>query len=355
MKKIYIDGLFFKSSGIGRYYENILSLLAESNKFIIFTTVPEEYKEEWKKKFEHFENIKPNFVKYKQFSFKNLFFHHKFLNKLVVDYYFYPHINVPLFFKGNLVITIHDFIPYTNFWNRGFFKKMFIKLFYNTSIKRSKKIILISETTKKDFLKYFPKNVKKAVKLYNFLEDDFCENSETKKENFILFVGNRKKHKNLQRLLLAFSKLNREEKLYIIGKKDSIEDEIDQIIKENNLENKVIQLTNVNDDELKDYYKKAKLFVFPSLYEGFGYPPLEALMCNTSVIASNISILVEILGEDIACFNPYKIEDIKKFLEIALNDDNFRKKLLIKGRERVKYFLKSNLKDNYINFFEEGL
>ncbi|MGC9034203.1 MAG: glycosyltransferase, partial [Thermosulfidibacteraceae bacterium] len=115
------------------------------------------------------------------------------------------------------------------------------------------------------------------------------------------------------------------------------------------------ELISPPDKVIINLYQHAKLFVFPSLFEGFGLPPLEALSLGCPVIASNIPVLKEILGEEIACFNPYDIEDMAKKLLNAINDETYRLNLLRVGKERLKLFDKNRIIDEYIILFNEVL
>jgi len=356
MKKLYIDGLFYKGSGIGRYYESLIKGLSE--KFKIITCVPIKYKEEFKKEFQNY-NIDSIFVDYEKFSLKGLFIHYKILNTIKADLFFFPHINIPFLFKHkSIILTIHDMRPYTQFWDRNSIKRSIIKFMYKNSINKSKNIIAISETTKKDLLNYF--NVEDVKVIYNFVEEKFFKYSPSEKiikENYILYIGNRKKHKNLERLILAYDKIKHQinHKLVIAGRKDIKEDFIDDLIKKLDLQNFIIEIKSPTDKQILNLYYYADLFVFPSLYEGFGYPPLEALALNTPTITSNIDVLKEILGEKIACFNPYSIDDISNKILNVLNNENLKKELLQIGQDRLENYRKDKIIKQYINIFEKEI
>lgn len=139
---------------------------------------------------------------------------------------------------------------------------------------------------------------------------------ELSKKPYILYVGNDYPHKNLKRLNLAFQK----------------------VIKDG-LNYQLILITRfINDKELGDLYKNASLFVFPSLCEGFGLPPLEAMARGTAVASSNAACLPEILGEAAIYFNPSDIDDMADKIKKVLIDEDLRKKLIQKGFEQVKKY-----------------
>ena len=137
-----------------------------------------------------------------------------------------------------------------------------------------------------------------------------------------MYVGNLKKHKNLENLLEAFSKLKNIEnyRLILVGKAFKNIDELNEKERLLNIDNYVVHTGVVNQEELVDFYNLADLFIFPSLYEGFGLPILESLKCGTPVICSNTSSMPEVGGKVVSYFNPYDIEEIKKSIEKHCDD-----------------------------------
>jgi len=346
--KIYLDGLFYKQTGIGRYYSGLLKLLAE-NGFELVTTVPQRFESEWLKEFSEYSKLFPLFVKYEKFAI----LHTRHLSAILEELekecqlFWFPHVNLPLYVPKNTIVTIHDLCPLTRHWNRFWVRK---KLFYCTikrAVDKARVIVVPSNFVKEELIKHFPKAEEKVQVLYNFIEDKFIEVGSKKKnpiikDNCILFVGNRKKHKNLKNLLIAYSQIKDQIncKLVIAGARDKNrkKDEIDSLIKSLNIRSHVIEFNNPPDEIIINLYQHAKLFVFPSLYEGFGYPPLEALACRCPVITSNIPVLREILGDEIACFDPNSVEDIKDRLLEAIKNKERREEILRTGKLLVQKF-----------------
>lgn len=361
MRKInlYIDGLFYRGSGIGRYYESLTKEFAKRGISIV-TCVPERLKKDFEKDFAGVPNIEPMFVDYEKFSLKGLWKQSSILKDLEnkVDLFFYPHINLPFYVPRNTIVTIHDLRPFTRWWDRSELKREMYKILMKRVVSKSKKIITISNTMKEGLMDCY-KNMELENKInviYEFIDDKFVNFQRPKeslvKENYFLFVGNRKKHKNLKNLILAFNKIKNEIncKLVITGRKDTgvSRDEIDELIEKLNLKNFIIEFLNPADEDLINLYSYAQLFVFPSFYEGFGLPPLEAISCDCPAIASNIPVLKEILGKDIACFNPYSVDDITEKLLLVLRSNEKRQQLLQEGRERLKLFEKDKIINEYI-------
>ena len=286
--KIYIDGLFYKGSGIGRYYESITKELAKRDVEII-TSVPKRLKNDFEKDFAGISNIEPIFVGYEKFSLKGPWKQLSVLKNLEkkVDLFFYPQINLPIYIPENTIVTIHDLIPFTEWWNRDEFKRKIYKILMKKAVLKSKKIISISKATKNDLIHYYEKfNIENKIEvIYEFIDDKFVNFQKPRgfliKEDYFLFVGNRKKNKNLKNLILAFDKIKDKVnfKLVIAGRRDSgvNKDEIDELIENLNLRNFIIEFLNPTDEDLINLYTYAQLFVFPSFYEGFGLPPLKPL------------------------------------------------------------------------------
>ncbi|MGB9794736.1 glycosyltransferase family 4 protein [Caldisericum exile] len=357
--RIYIDGLFYKGSGIGRYYESLTKELAKRD-IKIYTCVPKSLRDSFEKDFADVsKNLEPIFVDYYKFSIKGFFKQSQILKKLEreVDIFFYPHINLPLYVPKNIVTTIHDLIPFTEFWDRNRIKKHLYKFYLRRALERSTKIILISKTVAHEVVERFNVNRNKIKVIYEFIDDKFKKYVEIEnpiiQEDYILFIGNRKKHKNLKNLILAYSKIKDiiGVKLVIAGAKGKGKDEVDELIESLNLKNYVIELISPPDKVIINLYQHAKLFVFPSFFEGFGLPPLEALTIGCPVITSNIPVLKEILGEEIACFNPYDVKDIAEKILKVLTNENYRKYLLEIGKSRLKLFDKDKIIDEYLKLF----
>jgi len=357
--KIYIDGLFYRGSGIGRYYESLTKEFAKRGISIV-TCVPERLKKDFEKDFAGVPNIEPMFVDYEKFSLKGLWRQSSILKDLEnkVDLFFYPHINLPFYVPRNTIVTIHDLRPFTEWWDRGEFKREMYKILMKRAVSKSKKIITISNTMKKGLMDCY-KNMELENKInviYEFIDDKFVNFQKPRgfliKEDYFLFVGNRKRNKNLKNLILAFDKIKDKVnfKLVIAGRRDSgvNKDEIDELIENLNLRNFIIEFLNPTDEDLINLYTYAQLFVFPSFYEGFGLPPLEAISCGCPAITSNIPVLKEILGKDIACFNPYSADDIAEKLLLVLRSNEKRQQLLQEGRERLKLFEKDKIINEYI-------
>ena len=357
--EIYIDGLFYKGSGIGRYYESLLKEFSLKG-IKIYTCVPVRLKDSFEKDFKDFKGIEAIYVDYSKYSLKGFIKQSYILKNLEnkVDLFFYPHINLPYYIPKNTIVTVHDLTPFTKFWDRSLIKKKYYKFLFRRAICYCKGIVTISKATKKALLN-FDKTVESKVDIiYEFIDDKFIEalNVSEKRllyEDYILFIGKRKKHKNLERLILAYNEIKKKIncKLVIAGNKDinnDRKDEIDLLIKKINLENDIVEIISPDDETIINLYRNAKLFVFPSLCEGFGLPPLEAMSLGCPVIASDLPVLREVCGDAALYFNPYSENDLSDKMLKILNDEALIKIMKEKGLDRVNFFDKEKIIKQYI-------
>lgn len=264
---------------------------------------------------------------------------------------------LPIKIRGaKKITTIHDLIPlrlpYTTLDN----KKAFYTL-VKDSIKDSNIIITVSENSKRDILNIFDVPQDKVCVTYQplllkpLLEEEkvklFLKKYEIKFKKYILFVGAIEPKKNLGRLIDAYAEVDTDVQLVIVGKKGWLwKDEIGKLNStfDKRLAAKVKFLEYVSSHDLGCFYQGAICLVFPSLYEGFGLPPLEAMSFNCPVITSNTASLPEVCGDAALYVNPYDVTDIKEKIEKMINDPQVGTELIEAGKERVKLFSM----DNYI-------
>ncbi len=280
----------------------------------------------------------------------------KLLNKLKPDVYHHPHFDLPLFHKTPSVVTIHD-LKYIR--NPHFFpelcgvKRWYMKTMIAQSVKRARKIITVSNSTKLDLIDLFKISDEKIEVVYHGLEKNLQQEINIKKRNqvlrkygildkFILFVGERRPHKNIVNLITAFklakNNLHNNVKLLIIGKSYSNYQEPEKEIKRHRLENEVIIADFVSDEELSIFYKTAEMLILPSYYEGFGFPLIEAMSCKIPVIAADNTSMPEIVGDAGLLINPDEPDDISEKIISVLKDNNLREKLIYKGLKNIERF-----------------
>lgn len=278
-----------------------------------------------------------------------------YLHKPYPDVFFSPTHYAPRWAPVPTVISIMD-LSYLYF--PELFKKTDLYQLRNWtaySVKQAKKILTISESSKFDIIKEYKITEDKVEVIYpgvkpiinKGLQENFMDSIKAKyniSENFILFVGTLQPRKNINRLIEAFSKvLNSENvpvdlELIIIGKRGWLYEEILKKPEELGLKRRVRFLEGVGDGELSVFYKKALVFVLPSLYEGFGLPVLEAMQYGCPVITSNISSLPEAGGSAAIYVDPEDVEDIAEKIETVITSPDLRRGLIEKGKKQLEKF-----------------
>jgi glycosyltransferase involved in cell wall biosynthesis len=333
------------ASGIGTYIKNIVPFLVDRFEVTLLGNLTEIQKYEWSSKVKIIEcnsNI---------YSIKEQF--ELFFRIPKCDIFWSPHYNIPLLpIKAKKrVVTIHDVFHLAFYETLSLKQKLYAKLVINQATSRSDKILTVSKFSV-DEIKKYTSTSKDIDVVYNAIDFDkfkiiydkskldFAKDKYKLPNKFLLFVGNVKPHKNLKNLLLAIKDI--EINLVIVGKKDGFitgDDNISSLIKKCNLENRVFFTGYVDDDDIPTIYNLSKVFVFPSLYEGFGIPPLEAQACGCPVVCSNVASLPEVGGVDSVLYcDPYDVNDIREKIELVLNDEALQNDLRIKGFENIKRF-----------------
>ena len=213
------------------------------------------------------------------------------------------------------------------------------------AIKRATHIIAISHATKRDFMEFFglPEEAISVVHLgYARPQKPMLEGGPRPNtgQPYILFVGNRRGHKNFERLLEAFFSspaLNSSHRLVAFGGGGLTTGERERILRLGGRLDQVIQLPG-NDDVLFDLYSRANLFVYPSLYEGFGLPPLEAMSFGCPVVCSNSSSIPEVVGDAALLFDPVDVDAIREAMEQVIFSSDIRQRLTERGVQRCEQF-----------------
>ena len=237
------------------------------------------------------------------------------------------------------VTTIHDM----NFYAipEYYSKSPLLKRHMEISIKRADKIITISKNSKKDICNYLNIPEDKITVIYHGIDlNKFSKKIDLNHSlnPYILYVGSREKYKNFNRLLEAFSIIREKYPdlwLVCVGNSPS-KTEVNAIAAKELI--KVVKFIQASDDELIYLYKNALLFVFPSLYEGFGLPILEAMAARCPLALSNASCFPEIALDAASYFDPKDIDSMALAIERILQDEQFRKDIISKGAQRVTSF-----------------
>lgn len=344
MLKIVIDFRMHNASGIGTYLRNIAPFLVK--KFDVFFLGQYE------------DLVKYDFIDERQIIDCNskIYSIYEQIERTFkipeCDIFWSPHYNIPLLpiRAKKLMVTIHDANHLAFYDTLGFAQKMYVKYVFKKAVSKAD-LLLTDSIFSQNEIKKYTKTAKLAhiihcsINVHKFYFDSNVAVLERVREKynlpdeFILFVGNVKPHKNLKVLLQAMSHVDT--KLVIVGKKDGFlnGDDLDDILQNNqDIAEKVHFTGFVDDVDIPVIYNLSKLFVFPSLYEGFGIPPLEAQACGCPVVSSNYASLPEVCGNSVIYFDPHNATDLADKIKIFLSDNELRQEFILRGYENIKRF-----------------
>jgi glycosyltransferase involved in cell wall biosynthesis len=274
------------------------------------------------------------------------------LNKIIRRYDMYhclasylPLLGVPIV----SVVTVHDlkYYKYPSFL-KSKIKSFYLKLVLRITLEKSDYIIAISKSTKKDIYSIgTPKNAISVIYEANTITKEEVNNKaflplSLNKKEFYFFIGENRPHKNIYRLLVAYKQLlarHRENTPYLVVAGNGTDSKsLKNMVQELKIGNQVVLMGVVNENELILLFKNAIALVFPSLYEGFGLPILEAMYFRLAVITSNKTSTAEVAGNAALVCDPYDAGSISNAMEKVFTDHNLRADLVKKGREREREF-----------------
>lgn len=345
--------LYSPHFGIGRYVYELVRHLVEMDSlhtFVLFKNT----RDQLVNKSDRVEEV---FVGANHYSIHEQTKFLKILTGAKLDLMHFTHFNAPLLYKGKSVVTIHDltihFFPGKKM-NSLFYRGVY-KLVMKSVCKKAERIIAVSKNTKNDIVEQLRIPEEKVSVIYEAAGEEFKQIGdqgvleEIRKKYqiikpLILYTGNWRTHKNLVRLIEAFSLLREakgfDAELMITGEKDGkYAPAVMRAVEKFGVIENVIFPGIVPEEDLVSLINLAQVYVFPSLYEGFGLPPLEAMKCGTVTCVSNVSSIPEVCGQENAFFfNPYDVSDMTENLHLACTDETQRNEIIKKGLERVKEF-----------------
>jgi glycosyltransferase involved in cell wall biosynthesis len=353
---IVIDVRHIRDFGIGTYIRNLTRALARLDRENRYTLVtrPQDAAE--------VSGLGPNFAtasyaKPEKQLIQNLAFPH-FLRSFHADLYHIPLNYVAWWMPQPYVLTIHDMSTLL-FPARQDFRHTLHEEHYRRGARRAARIITVSNSTRRDIENILYVPPEQVHTIYSAPDPAFAVNDGSPEQDrqmldrysisypFILYAGTIRPQKNVPRLIEAFAVLRSELeshpqykdlRLIIIGEELSKYPAVRRAVAETRTEPAVRFLGFVPIDTLKVFYRAAKVFAFPSLYEGFGLAPLEAMACGTPVVASNLPSLVEAVGDAAELVSPDNVFDIARGLREVLLDGNRRKQLIAAGWEQARRF-----------------
>lgn len=287
------------------------------------------------------------------------------LRKLKPDLFHSPSFMVPIFSQVSLVATIHDLNHVVLSENYSILHRLYYNLFLPIQLKRAQKIITVSHFSKQQIISFFQVKEDKVHVIYNGIHETFrpLENrsSEVIKnfkmryelpDEYILSIGNKKPHKNVARLVEAYCLGNFPIPLVLLSDFDT---KLLDIAQKFNKKHLIYFLRYIRDEDFSLLYGLAKVFAYPSIYEGFGLPPLEAAACGTPVVVSDRSSLPEIMRDAAIYVDPLDPEKIRAGLEKALENSPATKTLIEKGIEVSKLYSWDRMAEETVALYKKLL
>ncbi|MDO8336617.1 MAG: glycosyltransferase family 1 protein [Candidatus Saccharibacteria bacterium] len=361
MKKIVIDARIINSS-TGRYVERLLTYLQKidtTNQYIVL--VPKKDFDYWKPTNNNFSVQECN---YKNYSFGEQFGFAMQLYKLKADLVHFCMPQQPILYLKPHVTNVHDLTLLKTYnsdknWLIYHIKQVIGRGVFWIIGRTSKKIIAISENTKNEYVKFAGINKNKVAVTY--LATDTAAETPKKIDlpykKFIMYVGSQSDYKNIKRLVLAHQELLKtrpELGLVLVGGLNDIARINKAWVEKNNYKN-VYFAGFVPDEQLDWIYKHTEVYVFPSLMEGFGLPPLEAMAQGAPVVSSNATCLPEINGDAAHYFDPESVDDMASKIDDVLSDEKLRSDLITKGYRQVKKYSWTKTAEQTLDVYKKAL
>lgn len=365
MKSISVDARMYLASGIGTYLRNLLKAFAHYSEFSLHVITTQEILN----KAPELQKFEISLIKAGVYSLKEQI--ELPLNIPCCDLFWSPNFNVPLLTvrARKKVVTIHDVFYLAHSSSLPFHKKHYARFVTKKAARQSNLVITDSDFSKGEICRYTGISEGKIKRIHlgvdhQFFSDPLSREEEQKilkkyvpPKQFFLYVGNLKSHKNLLRLLEAYKRWLEEKgtevHLILIGKSFSDCPVYETIKNIPQFKGQVHLYNSVENRELIWFYSNAQATVLPSLYEGFGFPPLEAMCCGCPTIVSTAASLPEICGDASYYIDPTDINSMVQGLENIIEDQPLRKSLSEKGYRRVKEFQWNKAFEEHIQAFEQ--
>ena len=332
MKKIGIDARLYSQTGVGTYLKNLIYFLEKNdlkNKLVYIYLLPEDYKNlTFKNK-----NILKRKVYEKWHTISEQLGFAVKLYQDNLDLMHFTYFSYPIFYFRKFVATVHDVTPLlfktgkASTKNKFIYdlKHLFFRLILRCQIARAIRIITPTFTVKDQLEKIYGKKLTgKISPIYEGVNYQIINSKENKSlgkkfTDFFIYVGNFYPHKNIERLIHAFSTVKTSSKLLLLGPNDFFKRRLSQLIGDLKQKNRILFFNSLSIKDLIFFYKNANALIHPSISEGFGLPLIESAYFDCPIIASDIKVFKELLGNNYMSFDPNDIDDISKKIKSFIN------------------------------------
>jgi glycosyltransferase involved in cell wall biosynthesis len=362
MARIVIDA---RESGTstGRYIDKLVEYLHKlepEHEIIVLTK---------SHRVQHLSSIAPRFrilrCDIKEFSFDEQLGLRRQIKSLEPDLVHFGKTEQPIFYRGKVITTVHDLTTarYENpakVWIVYKVKQWIYRGVIWIVAHKSKRILVPSKFVKKDLARYTKIRLSKIIVTYEAadkIQGTTAAVPGLSFHNFIMYVGRPQPHKNLKRLMEAFSILRQsrpELKLALAGKKDTLYNDLEKWAKKEHIEGLVFT-DFVTDPQLRWLYENTAAYIFPSLSEGFGLPALEAMMHGAPVVSSNATCLPEIYGDAAAYFDPKRVADIAGKIGLVIDNPARSRTLISRGYQQARAYSWKRMAEQTLEAYNRAL
>lgn len=362
--RIGIDVRKINDFGIGTYIQNLVKYLLELDKqnqyFLFFNHQDIDNFNYPKEQVVKLINNSPKYSLREHFSLSHQ------AKKYNIQLFHEPHYTLSYFLKCKKVVSIHDLI-HLKF--REYLPSpkayLYAKFMIGQAVKKADKILVGSENTKNDIMEIFKTKREKIEVIYYGVDEIFkpikdqnpLENSRNKyklPDKYILYSGSMRKHKNLENALKAYAGLkDKSYDLVLAGVGLQNQKVLEPMLKELKITEKVKMIPFLDYTDLVLLYNFASVLFFPTMYEGFGLPVLEAMACGIPVVSSNNSSIAEVSGDAAVLVDPANLKEMTESLEKVLNETSLRQKMISLGLERAKIFTWKKTAEKTLRIYQE--
>lgn len=340
-----------------------LAKVDKKNEYVIFTN---NYSRDWLSlPSDRLNTVNVKLTSHRIIWFWEHLFFHLDRRKKSLDLVHFPQAGGVVGFRGKFVLTVHDLKYQLGPDYKKFRQRLLYAAWYKANVLRASMIVTVSEYVKNQILQHFSLPPEKVRVVYNGVDERFKPLSRSTSfranyrlpDEYVLFVGATTASKNLKRTIQAFKYVREKNHLnhhfIIAGGRAEEHNKLQSYVKHISLEDFVHFIGYFPDNDLPQLYSNASLFVFTSIAEGFGIPPLEAMACGTPVVCSNTTSLPEVVGESAILVDPFSVDSIARGIGIAMLDTSVREEFVRKGFARAKMFSWQRAASEMVSVYEE--